>query len=209
MLIFAPIVVKMEVDLNDHVAHLKGVFSEATEFFDRLESEVDWKTIQWRVRALPRLCCHSMQQFPVGQAVANWVSVFCAQNLGVQVHIKDIFGNYYRNGDDYLPHHRDNYSTNGEAVHVISLSFGASRRFTFKKGGKVVESMPLDAGDMVIFDPYMNENYTHGIAKTPSLKEGRINLTCFVTFDGNPYGKKIKGTILSPSEIAALTLVDQ
>lgn len=78
--------------------------------------------------------------------------------------------------------------------------------FTFKNNGKVVESMMLDPGDVVIFDPHMNQNYTHGIDKRANLKEGRINLTCFVTFIGNPYGKTIEGDIKSASEVAANVL---
>lgn len=193
----------MKANLDDHILHLKHVFSEHAEFYPRLRDEVEWQIKQWRNRPLPRLCKHSVQQTPVGATIVRWLEVFCHNNLGVRVRVHDVFGNYYRTGTDYLPQHRDAYSTPEMPIHVISISFGASRRFTFQEGSTVAASMMLESGDVIIFDPYMNQNYTHGIAKTSSLKEGRINLTCFVSFDSLPYGKKCEGDIAGASEIAA------
>ena len=198
----------MNAAFDDHLLHLKGTFAEHAEFYTRLQKEVEWKPIMWRTRPLPRLCCHSVQQFPVGKMIVEWLEVLCRENLGIEVTVHDVFGNYYRTGTDYLPHHRDQYSDGQTPLHVISISFGASRRFTFKQNDRVVQSLLLEAGDIVIFDPYMNEHYTHGIAKTPSLKEGRINLTCFVSFKQLPYGTKIKGSITSTSELLAMKLME-
>jgi hypothetical protein len=187
----------------DHVLHLKDVFTEHAEFYNRLKDEIPWHQVQWRKGPLPRLCCHSIQNYGVGLQISNWVTTFCQKNLGVNVKIRDIFGNYYRNGNDYLPQHSDNYSTDEAQIHVISLSFGVSRRFVFKKFGKVAESIVLDAGDIIMFDPYMNKNYTHGIDKRATLQEGRINLTCFVEFNKTPYGKKIENKVMSATELMA------
>lgn len=188
-------------DLDDHIAYFEGAFREHEGFYSRLQKEINWQTIQWRTKPLPRLCRRSVQEFPVGALIVTWLESFCLHNLGVRVTVHDVFGNYYRNGNDYLPDHHDNYSTDEIQMHVVSISFGATRRFNFKSGGRVAKGFKLSGGDVIIFDPYMNKNYTHGIAKTPSLKEGRINLTCFVSFDQVPYGKAIQGPLVSPSEI--------
>lgn len=121
----------MNANVENHVLHFKGVFSEHADFYNRLRDEVEWKTIQWKTRPLPRLCCHSVQKFDVGVNVIDWLQIFCVRNLGVNVNIIDVFGNYYRDGNDHLPQHRDAYSTDGIKSHVVSISFGASRRFHF------------------------------------------------------------------------------
>jgi hypothetical protein len=199
---------KMKPGFDAHILHVKSVFVEHEHFYPRLQDEIEWKPIQWRSRPFPRLCCHSVQMFPVGRTIVEWLETFCRQNLGVKASIRDVFGNYYRTGTDFLPHHRDNYTDGETKLHVISISFGASRRFSFKQNDRVAQSMMLDAGDVIIFDPYMNEHYTHGIAKTPSLTEGRINLTCFATFDIPPYGKPVEGAISSTSNLLALKLIE-
>lgn len=197
----------MNAAFSDHVSYFEGAFEEHKDFYPRLQKEIDWQTIQWRTKPLPRLCRHSVQQFPVGHLIVKWLEAFCSNNLGVNALVHDVFGNYYRDGNDYLPDHHDNYSTNEIAMHVVSISFGVPRRFNFKEGGRVAQGFKLKGGDVIIFDPYMNKNYTHGIAKTPGLNEGRINLTCFVSFDKLPYGKTVQGRIVSASEIAATQLI--
>ncbi len=110
-----------------------------------------------------------------------------------RIQIVDVFGNHYRSGEDYLPYHRDQYDANGVKLHVISLSFGATRSFSFKGSnlGSDDQKYDLEEGDVIIFDPHMNENYTHGISKQTSIKDARINLTCFAIFkDKLPYGLK-------------------
>jgi hypothetical protein len=140
-----------------------------------------------------------------------WVREFFLCSYDVNVTISDIFANYYRNGNDYLPHHRDQY----DDLHVVSLSFGATRTFSFQpsvqkgvtpsgneKSKGIPRSFELAEGDIIVFDPYINQHYTHGIAKQPGVKTGRINLTCFVRFDKLPYGlPRLEGEVITPSEI--------
>lgn len=193
----------MEQNLNSHVLYLPEVFEGHRDFFERLRTEVAWTQKMWTRGPLPRLCCHSVQNFKVGSVIVEWLKMLFKNNFNSEVHVIDVFGNYYRDGNDYLPHHRDNYSTNEVPIHVVSVSFGAQRRFSFKREGKVESSYSLGGGDLIVFDPYMNEHFTHGISKLSSLKEGRINLTCFVTFDRVPYDRKIDGIVISADEIVA------
>lgn len=198
----------MEADLKDHIAYFPKVFPDSLVFYERLRTEVRWAPKMWTNGPLPRLCCHSVQEYPVGAIVVKWLQNFFQVNLGCKMELLDVFGNYYRNGNDYLPQHPDDYSRPGVEVHVVSISFGTKRRFTFNNGrrGKVVASYALESGDVIVFDPYMNKHYTHGIAKRDTIKTGRINMTCFVTFEGLPYGKKIKGGVSSVDEMFALEM---
>lgn len=199
----------MEDDLNNHVLHLSSIFGESKGFYERLKNEVQWETIQWTRGPLPRLCARSVQLTSVGSTIVSWLQNFFLEQLGCDMQVVDVFGNFYRNGNDYLPQHRDNYDVQGVELHVVSISFGASRHFDFKSGTKLIKSYQLEAGDVIVFDPHMNKKYTHGISKSTTLKEGRINLTCFVLFDKLPYGKKPQGKALSADELLALQLQNQ
>lgn len=188
--------------IEDHVLYIPKAVPEASLIFERLKGEVPWKEIIWRAgRKLPRLCCQSVQQEShVGSLMESWLIVYFEMVYGIKVIIHDCFGNYYRTGKDWLPHHRDQYGN----LHVISVSFGATRKFGFQ-GSKTYD---LSEGDIIVFDPYMNKHYTHGIPKQESVKGARINLTFFVEFGESPYKKKPnKVEVLSPSEVYAMTLM--
>lgn len=205
----------MEPNLAHHVVYLPKVIPEASFLYTRLQEEVKWQEIVWRQgRKLPRLCAPSVwMTSEVGMLLHSWVREFFLCGYGVNVEISDIFANYYRNGNDYLPHHRDQY----DDLHVVSLSFGATRTFSFQpsvqkgitpSGNEKNKSFELGEGDVIIFDPYTNQHYTHGIAKQPGVKTGRINLTCFVRFDKLPYGLPfLKDQIITPSEVMVRTIM--
>lgn len=187
--------------IDDHVLYIPKVLPEADLIFQRLRDEVPWKEIVWRAgRKLPRLCCHSVQtEAQVGIVMIAWLQYFFLSAYNTETEIADCFGNYYRTGKDWLPYHRDQY----DDFHVISVSFGATRKFNFQAS----RAYDLSEGDVIVFDPYMNKHYTHGIPKQESVKGARINLTFFVHFSNPPYGKKMNEVeIMSPSEVYALLL---
>lgn len=188
-------------DLNAHVLYIPKVVPEASLIFGRLRDEAPWQEIVWKAgRKLPRLCCHSIhRESAPGALMEAWLVVYFHMAYGISVEVADCFGNNYRTGKDWLPYHRDQYGD----LHVVSISFGATRTFNFQ-GSK---SYDLAEGDIIVFDPYMNKHYTHGIPKQESVKDARINLTFFVRFSENPYGKVRKEVdILSPSEVYAMSL---
>ena len=187
----------MKEDLNDHVLYVGKALRDAQSFFPRLRDEIEWQTIIWgkTKRPLPRLCSTNIPNTEIGLFVLSWVVSYFKANFDTNVKIHGVFGNYYRNGDDYLPQHRDQYDDH----HVISLSFGATRSFGFKNSTYYA----LGDGDLIVFDPYMNKHYTHGIGKQKKVQEGRINFTIFATFDKAPYGKKSKGALSSLNEFIA------
>lgn len=196
------------IAFDNNVRHFVGVIDENLRkwYFNELNSQVNWKTIKWSTgNNLPRLCCHSIEDYEIGEILKTWIQNFFHTKLGVTCEIINIFGNKYRNGEDYLPDHRDDYeipsvkindndiTPNGKiGLHVVSLSFGATRLFRFKQNNQVVTpKFYLSDGDMIIFSPNQNKNYTHGIPKQKQITEERINLTCFCLFTGSdPYTEK-------------------
>jgi alkylated DNA repair dioxygenase AlkB len=86
--------------------------------------------------------------------------------------------NFYRKGTDSIGYHSDNERELGDEPIIASLSYGATRRFTFRhKQGELADlSLNLDDGSLLIMMGETQKNWLHGIDKT---KEGgqRINLT--------------------------------
>lgn len=178
-----------KADFNNNVRYLPAIIPNTDILFEQLQKQVLWKQIPWKNGTfLPRLCCHSVEQFAVGDMLKTWLEDFFFCTMNVKCTVTNIFGNKYRNGQDYLPDHRDQYNYDGKQLHVVSLSFGATRLFRFSNNGVLQPKYYLHDGDIILFSPTQNKNTKHGIPKQPQITEPRINLTCFCTFElGDPY----------------------
>lgn len=187
---------------EEHVKYWRAVVPDHEAAFERLRKEVPWQKVMWKTgRYLPRLCCHNVHDYAEGAKLMRWLRSF----MPFDFELHGTFGNYYRDGSDYLPHHRDEYKgPDGSPLSVISLSFGATRNFSFKGPGPEAKSYPLHSGDVIVFDSYMNDKFTHGIPKQASVQGGRINITCFVKVLG---AKLIAG--LDENHIMSLTGRDE
>jgi len=86
------------------------------------------------------------------------------------------FANYYRDGNDYAPYHRDKYG-----FRTLTLSFGGSRDFYFKHD-KTRERIDyrLDHGDLILFEKDVNDAYKHSIPRRKNLKSDRISILFFL-----------------------------
>eukprot|EP00927_Polykrikos_kofoidii_P050544 TRINITY_DN44442_c0_g1_i1.p1 TRINITY_DN44442_c0_g1~~TRINITY_DN44442_c0_g1_i1.p1 ORF type:complete len:446 (-),score=48.53 TRINITY_DN44442_c0_g1_i1:13-1269(-) len=72
--------------------------------------------------------------------------------------------NHYRNGDDYTPHHSDQYY---QGVNMtIGASFGEMRHLLFEhRESKERFSFPQSNGDIFAFTNQVNERFTHAVPK--------------------------------------------
>lgn len=169
---------------NNQVRYITNAIPEHQLIFNNLNN-LPWHEIMWKTgRSLPRLCLHSVEVFPVGNMMRQWVELFFFETMNVGCKVMSIFGNHYRDGKDWLPDHRDSYDMNGMQLHVVSLSFGVTRTFRFAGMGP---SFELSGGDMIMFSPAHNAISKHGIPKGTTINGSRINLTCFCLFQGDPY----------------------
>lgn len=175
-----------QVAFDGNVRYLKAAIPDSERIRESLDRTLPWQVLKWGPRQvpLPRLCAYAVENHEIGRLVTQWISNFFRQTMGIECLISGIFGNRYRNGNDYLPDHRDAY---GDDVHVVSLSFGATRLFRFSKGGVVTPKFYLENGDIIIFSPQQNVTHTHGIPKQKQITDERINLTLFCQFQGDPY----------------------
>lgn len=91
----------------------------------------------------------------------------------------------YRDGQDYIGWHNDREAISPPLNHVVSISFGTSRKFRFRRIGDTKgwkHEFNLNSGDMLYMYGECQQIYKHTVPKQLRIKDGRINLT-FRVFD--------------------------
>lgn len=107
----------------------------------------------------------------VTQAVA---AVASSRNLS-SIEFSGVFFNYYRDGNDETPFHKDTYGST-----VITVSLGATRDFIMRPDdGGLDEVYSLDHGDVFVFDPSDNTAYKHAIPKSRAPSGARVSVVIF------------------------------
>lgn len=92
-----------------------------------------------------------------------------------QVMVQGVFLNYYQNGKDYCPYHRDTYGTD-----VYTLSLGDTRDFMLKKDGPGrATSYTLRSGDLYLMKKDLHRDHRHSIPVRKGRKNGRISVVFF------------------------------
>ncbi len=87
--------------------------------------------------------------------------------------------NQYRDGKDSMGWHRDNEPELGNSPVIASVSFGASRRFLFRKYCEHDQKMEimLGHGSLLIMKGETQTYWEHSIPKMMRVTDARINLT--------------------------------
>jgi alkylated DNA repair dioxygenase AlkB len=86
--------------------------------------------------------------------------------------------NLYHDGTDGMGWHSDNEKEIIENSSIVSLSFGADRKFSFKnKKTKQTISLILENGSLLEMKENTQKNWLHALPKTKKIKNIRINLT--------------------------------
>jgi len=87
--------------------------------------------------------------------------------------------NLYRNGLDSMGMHRDAEPELGPIPQVASISIGATRRFRLRHvaSGRAGCDLERATGSLLLMRGTTQRFYRHGVAKQPSIREPRINLT--------------------------------
>lgn len=86
--------------------------------------------------------------------------------------------NYYKDGRDEIKWHSDKETQLGSNPVILTLNFGATRKFHFLEKATGEKSFEvLNSGDVLIMKENCQENYLHAILKESEVKEPRISLT--------------------------------
>ena len=88
--------------------------------------------------------------------------------------------NYYDHGQHSMGFHADDEPELGKNPTIASLSLGASRAFTIKpklRNNGVRHRFLLGAGDLLLMSGAVQHHYVHGLPKSKTVDEPRLNLT--------------------------------
>lgn len=94
-------------------------------------------------------------------------------------HFNSVLANLYRDGQDSMSWHADDEAELGNHPVIASLSFGATRMFSFRTTKKPRQSLkiPLEHGSLLMMDGPTQHHWQHAVLKTKKCLEPRINLT--------------------------------
>lgn len=111
-----------------------------------------------------------------------WTPLLLAIRTKVELFLANSFNavlvNYYRGGEDHVGWHADDEPELGKQPLIVSLSFGAERRFEFKhKLSSKTGSVVLSQGSLLIMQPSFQHLWLHRVPKTHDVCAGGINLT--------------------------------
>ena len=86
--------------------------------------------------------------------------------------------NLYRDGRDSMGWHADDERELGAEPVIVSLSFGASRRFRFRhRESREIVEIALESGSALVMGGLTQHCWMHDLPKTTKVDEPRVNLT--------------------------------
>lgn len=168
------------------------VFDPADQHLARLLTEVPWHSdflpMYGKLVPVPRLIAmfgESYRYSGLDHPGLPWTPLLSGLREQVELvtglQFNAVLLNYYRDGKDYIGPHSDDDYPNGGQPHIASVSFGATRRFLFRAGGRKTGppdfEIPLEDRSVLLLDSGAIEGFTHGIPKEMRVKSPRMNLT--------------------------------
>lgn len=92
-----------------------------------------------------------------------------------------VLANFYRDGNDSMGWHSDDETVLGQSPVIASLSFGATRRFTFRErtrsnAPRRVE-IALEHGSLLVMSGDSQHRWQHALPRSRRVLGERINLT--------------------------------
>jgi len=167
---------------------------ESNEFFKKLKNDIEWRQDKMKIYGneinLPRLTAwygdndKNYTFSGITLNPKNWTNeLIDIKNIVEQVSsykFNSVLLNLYRNGKDSISWHTDAEPELGKNPVIVSVSFGANRKFQLRhKLKKDVDtvSMDLTHGSLLIMKGTTQHFWQHQIPKTNENNNERINLT--------------------------------
>ncbi len=104
-------------------------------------------------------------------------------NKSFNLELNSALCNWYRNGEDSNGWHSDNEPELGQNPTILSLSFGATRKFQLKnrETGELI-NLSLEEGSLLIMFGESQKQWKHQIPKQRRVLDDRVNITLRKTF---------------------------
>ena len=146
--------------------HSQSFFSEeeSTALFNYFRDNVEWATFP--------ISPNSRKVGKLDSSDKNIRRVMTQISQNFETSIADsVFLNYYKDGSDYCPYHKDKYGLDS-----CTLSLGAPRDFLLKPDDKgKTKKFTLLSGDLYIMSASLHNTHKHSIPKRAEA-EPRISL---------------------------------
>lgn len=151
------------------VIHLKGALAHGDHYLQRCIKEVPWNPPTTFFH-------HAYFAYAMDESVPLLEDLALAVTLSTRKNVTGMFCNFYRDGLEYKPYHRDLYGAD-----IATLSLGAPRDFYFKHdGSKERTHFLLECGDLFFFPQSLNQTYTHSVPMRKKCTSPRISLVFFL-----------------------------
>jgi alkylated DNA repair dioxygenase AlkB len=157
--------------------HTKKFVNNPSDYLKKLKKLDGWKHMTWKTgRKLPRLTYRvESNDDPMMDILKPIITLIEKKNI---CHIEGVWGNWYRNGNDYCPDHKDDYGTD-----IYCLSFGGTRRVRFRndKTNKL-SYITVSSGDCYSFTTKFDATHKHSVPKTKASEyanKERISIVLF------------------------------
>lgn len=99
--------------------------------------------------------------------------------------------NLYHDGSEGMGWHSDDERSLQPGAPILSLSFGAVRKFSFRhKRTKETVSVVLEKGSLLIMGGETQKHWHHQLPKTSKVSSPRVNLTFRTMIHGHMSGQK-------------------
>ena len=86
--------------------------------------------------------------------------------------------NLYHDRNEGMGCHSDDEKSIEDNSSIASVSFGATRKFSFKhKQSKKIISIALEHGSLLLMKDATQKNWLHSLPKSKKITQPRINLT--------------------------------
>lgn len=186
-----------QVIVPDQVIYIPDYFDNAGELKKLLTSEITWSQgivkIFGKEHLTPRLQSwvadegitykysgktnYPMEWSPAIKKLKEEIN----KDLGLE--LNSALCNWYRDGEDSNGWHSDNESELGNDPTIVSLSFGATRKFQLKnkETGELINLL-LEEGSLLIMYGKCQRQWKHQIPKQKKVLDDRVNITFRKTF---------------------------
>jgi len=167
--------------MDPQYEHIKGFIpqDEADGMFTQLLESIPWEVAKWKTgKPLPRMVC------PISDSGLDEHPVFVKLRQLIydrfKVRIRGIWGNLYRDNNDFCPEHQDSYGG-----YVFTFCFGQERELIFRKlsknakGGYDRTKLLTQHGDLYYFSQKMDADHKHSVPKSTANNGQRISIVMF------------------------------
>jgi alkylated DNA repair dioxygenase AlkB len=179
----------------DGVAYYYGKMiadKQADHFYDSLLQNIEWKQEEAiiygrRIITKRKVAWYGDKAYAytyssITKEALPWTAELVAIKQIAEEQNGDTFNscllNLYHNGEEGMGWHSDNETSLQSKATIVSFSFGAERKISFKhKSTNETVSLLLEHGSLLIMKDITQTHWLHSLPKSKKVSGARINLT--------------------------------